>query len=70
MKTINEIINSDLPWSREKPASFEEIEDIASKSGFDLPKDYLEFLSLSNGGDGELPVDPYWFQIMASGRSD
>jgi len=63
METIKDIINSDLHWDRESPASSESIEDFVSKSGLNLPGDYLEFLRLSNGGEGELPVDPYWFQI-------
>ena len=63
MKTISDIINSDLPWDREKPAPSHSIENLVSKSGLQLPEDYLDFLRLSNGGEGELPVDPYWFQI-------
>jgi hypothetical protein len=66
MKTIKEIIESDLPWDREKSASPEAINSLASNSGLNLPKDYLDFLSLSNGGEGELPVDPYWFQIWSA----
>jgi hypothetical protein len=32
-------------------------------AGFALPQAYLDFLRISNGGEGELPVQPYWFQI-------
>jgi hypothetical protein len=28
-----------------------------------LPADYLAFLRLSNGGEGELGVEPGWFQL-------
>jgi hypothetical protein len=63
MNTISNIINSDLPWDRENPASTDSIESLVSRSGLKLPKDYLDFLRMSNGGEGELPVDPYWFQI-------
>jgi hypothetical protein len=66
MKTIKEISESDLPWDREESANPEAINTLASKSGLNLPKDYLDFLSLSNGGEGELPVDPYWFQIWSA----
>jgi len=63
MKKISDIIHSDLPWNRENPASHDTIENLVVKSGLQLPKDYLDFLRLSNGGEGELPVDPFWFQI-------
>ncbi len=28
-----------------------------------LPADYLAFLALSDGGEGELPLDPGWFSL-------
>ena len=66
MKTISDIINSNLIWYREDPASPDDIEELVLKSGLQLPKDYIDFLKLSNGGEGELPVDPYWFQIWSA----
>ena len=63
MKKIRDIINSDSLWDRESPASSDLIENLVLESGLQLPEDYLDFLRLSNGGEGELPVDPFWFQI-------
>ena len=50
-------------WSRNAPAVPEAIQDLVSRCAFDLPGDYLEFLLCSNGGEGELGVEPGWFQL-------
>jgi len=45
------------------PASEDSIRALKNNCEWDLPADYLSFLRLSNGGDGELGIDPGWFQI-------
>ena len=52
-----------IEWGRAEPASEEAIEALKKFASFELPEDYLTFLRLSNGGEGELGVQPYWFQI-------
>ncbi len=60
----NELLDSCGPeWNRQPPATQDSIEALASDCSLDLPKQYLEFLTLSNGGEGELGVDPGWFQL-------
>ena len=63
MKLIKDIISSDLSWDRADPAPSETIQELVEKSALDLPDDYLEFLCLCNGGEGQLPADPFWFDI-------
>ena len=54
---------SDGDWARSMPASEEVIRQLTIKAGIELPSDYIAFLRQSNGGEGELGVDPGWFQI-------
>lgn len=49
-------------WDRYAPASLAVLEQLG-RSLPTLPADYLEFLALSNGGEGELGVEPGWFQL-------
>ena len=50
-------------WHRESPASPDAIRDLVEQASIELPNDYLTFLRHSNGGEGKLGMDPYWFQI-------
>ena len=50
-------------WHREAGASTLAIQTLKNATAFELPAQYFEFLSWTNGGEGELPVDPYWFII-------
>lgn len=62
--TITELIQDlSTVWDREPPASKEAIAQLESGAGVELPEDYLAFLRDSNGGEGELGVQPCWFQI-------
>jgi hypothetical protein len=51
-------------WKREPPANETAIQKLIQESGIDFPEEYLEFLRYSNGGDGELGIEPYWFDIF------
>jgi hypothetical protein len=46
------------------PASEDSIARLVRAVGFDLPSDYLEFLRVSNGGCGDIPVDPWCFDSL------
>ncbi|MCF7787889.1 MAG: SMI1/KNR4 family protein [Prosthecobacter sp.] len=48
-------------WLREAPASESAITSLVASSSWELPADYLDFLRLSNGGEGELGIQPCWF---------
>ena len=62
--TIFELIqDTTADWGRELPATEEVVANLVAASTFELPEDYLNFLRCSNGGEGELGVQPGWFQI-------
>ena len=62
--TIVELIqDASAAWDREIPAPEEAVARLVTESGLELPEDYLSFLRKSNGGEGELGVQPCWFQI-------
>lgn len=47
----------------EPPASPEALRRLASAAPVALPLEYLDLLASSNGGEGELGVEPGWFQL-------
>ena len=47
----------------ESPAPEEEVLYLVSNVRFDLPTEYLEFLTTHNGGSGELPIQPCWYEL-------
>jgi hypothetical protein len=50
-------------WDRKPPAEPEAIQRLIAGAGVDLPEEYLSLLRHSNGGEGELGVEPGWFQL-------
>ncbi len=46
-------------WQREQPAQDTVIERLVAELGFALPTDYVAFLKVSNGGEGELGIRRY-----------
>lgn len=61
--TLEQLVHdSSAEWTREGPADRRAIEQLAAALPA-LPVDYLAFLRLSNGGEGELGVEPGWFQL-------
>jgi hypothetical protein len=65
--TIPELIkDGSASWQRAQPASSTAISQLTSAVKLELPDDYLTFLRHSNGGEGELGIDPGWFQIWAA----
>jgi hypothetical protein len=63
MSIVNLLGDSAAKWNRNPPAATDAIQDLVSECAIDLPDEYLEFLRFSNGGEGELGVEPGWFQI-------
>ncbi len=53
-------------WDREAPASSESIRKLVADSPIELPEEYLALLLCSNGGEGELAVEPGWFQLWSA----
>ena len=61
--TLRDLIRDpDTSWTRATPADAATLTALATALP-SLPRDYLAFLSLCGGGDGELGVDPGWFQL-------
>ncbi|WKJ91611.1 SMI1/KNR4 family protein [Methylomonas montana] len=54
----------DREWRRVDGASPPEIAELQSILPFDPPVEYLELLRYSNGGEGELSLEPLWFQLF------
>jgi len=55
---------------REAPATEAEIAALTEAAPFVLPPDYLELLSVTNGGEGELFLGrPEWFQIWPAQKA-
>ena len=52
-------------WEREPPAVSEAIQVLIAKLGVQLPADYITLLGYSNGGEGELGVEPGWFYLWS-----
>src|SRR4051794_23741397 len=48
---------------RVPPASPAVLRDLASASPIALPEEYLALLGFSNGGEGNLGVEPGWFVL-------
>lgn len=62
--TIADIIqDGTADWDRKSPASEAVVSKLAVEAGCDLPEDYLNFMRHSNGGEGELGIQPGWFQL-------
>ena len=50
-------------WKWHLPASASAIHALMAESGVELPGTYLLLLGISNGGEGDLAVEPGWFQL-------
>jgi hypothetical protein len=50
-------------WTRREAASEDAIRALTAWCGFNLPNEYLTFLRYSNGGEGPLCIEPWWFQL-------
>jgi hypothetical protein len=57
------IFDETADWDRKAGCDDAELAVLIKEAPVRLPDDYLEFLRLSNGGDGRLGVSPFWFSI-------
>jgi hypothetical protein len=60
----NIISSQGREWRKAEGASEQEIASLLKVLPFKPPDEYLEFLRFSNGGEGELELDPCWFQLF------
>ena len=65
MRPVAELLSEPgREWRRVEGAFPSEIAELQSVLPFDPPAEYLEFLRYSNGGEGELSLEPLWFQLF------
>jgi hypothetical protein len=65
MKTIRELLaNRGRRWVGRPPATDAEIDALRKAVWFDLPPVYVELLRACNGGEGDLAIEPRWFQLF------
>ena len=53
-------------WVKEAPASEKSIQTLLAESTLNLPQEYLALLKISNGGEGELGIEPGWLQLWTA----
>jgi len=51
-------------WMPAPPAPEAVVSALRQTLGLDLPSDYLDFLRFSDGGCGDIPVDPWCFDSL------
>ncbi len=57
------MIPSDRDWHPAPKATEASLARLVAASPIELPSEYLRFLAYSNGGEGPLGLQPYYFQI-------
>ena len=67
MATLLEILgDSTAGWTRRPPATEAAIEALTANCDFALPAEYQSFLRYSNGGEGFLCIEPWYFQLCSA----
>lgn len=61
MSIADQIANPQGVWRGAPPASKEFIAELVAKAPIKFPITYLELLLVSNGGEGDISVEPGWF---------
>jgi hypothetical protein len=65
--TLLQILSdSTAAWTRRAPATEATIKALSTTCDFALPKEYLSFLQYSNGGEGFLCIEPWYFQLWST----
>ncbi|PQO37030.1 hypothetical protein C5Y96_07680 [Blastopirellula marina] len=67
-KLLEILSDSTAGWTRRPPATNDDIKALIASCDFDLPDEYLAFLRYSNGGEGFLCIEPWYFQLCSSGE--
>jgi SMI1 / KNR4 family (SUKH-1) len=50
-------------WTPNPPASADVLRSLSSRIPYELPSDYVAFLRTSNGGYGDLPMNPWYCEL-------
>jgi hypothetical protein len=67
MATLLEILSdSTAGWTRRPPATDDGLEALRANCNFKLPEEYITFLAYSNGGEGFLCIEPWYFQLWST----
>jgi hypothetical protein len=67
MSALREILGDvSANWARRPPASENAIRQLQASSKFPLPREYEEFLRYSDGGEGPLCIEPWYFRLCAA----
>jgi hypothetical protein len=67
MATLLEILgDTTAGWTRRQPATEAAIGALIANCDFALPEEYLSFLRYSNGGEGFLCIEPWYFQLWST----
>ncbi len=63
--SIEEIITpASEHWRVRNPAATPDaLQALQREAGYSLPRGYIDFMALINGSEGELAIDPWWFQF-------
>lgn len=63
MDTLDILRDPTAVWKRKPPAENTVIQKLIAASKKRLPDDYITLLHYSNGGEGDMGIEPGWFQI-------
>lgn len=63
MDILDILMDQSAQWDRFPPADEDAVAELVAAAGSELPEDYLACLRFSNGGEGELAIEPGWFQL-------
>lgn len=66
MDTLDILRDPTAVWKRRPPAERTVIQQLVAASKKRLPDEYITLLQYSNGGEGELGIEPGWFQIWSA----
>ncbi|OAI18212.1 hypothetical protein A1359_05175 [Methylomonas lenta] len=65
MRPVAELLSEPgREWRKVDGASLSHIVELNSALPFEPPVEYIELLRYSNGGEGELALEPLWFQLF------
>jgi len=63
LNLANHLANPPGTWRPAKPAQAAAITELVAAAPLKLPQPYLDLLALSNGGEGDLAVEPGWISL-------
>ena len=63
--SLSDLVRTSMATWHVAPSGAEEavIQNLIATVGITLPPEYAEYLRVTNGGEGDLGVEPGWFQI-------